>query len=311
MRREKGFTLIELLVVIAIIALLVSILLPSLNRARELAKRAVCSANLHGLGQAFALYAGENSDSWPWIELSGSAQFTADVGTQYNISLNTSTGGNNTSDRSITAILFLLVRGGQPASLFNCPSDSVSQESELLKDPNNDYYWDFVASDANDAVDPNNAHKTMSYSFQAPLYSDTTGRMRKSGVGNSSKSSLVIMADKTPQYGAGSSETPAQTDWTNKALSDGLMKEGMSQNHSNGELVNYLRADFSTTSSQKRADFGIAKDNVYSAAETTKNSTTGEYDPRTEQGPGTLLWNRHVSNEDTFLVGPRGAPTSR
>lgn len=59
-----AFTLIELLVVVAIIALLISILLPSLNGARRSAKRAVCSANQRQIGIASRAYGDENED---WI----------------------------------------------------------------------------------------------------------------------------------------------------------------------------------------------------------------------------------------------------
>ena len=65
MKRSRGFTLIELLVVVAIIALLVSILLPTLGRAKELAKQAMCRANLKGIGSAWALYQNENRDMPP------------------------------------------------------------------------------------------------------------------------------------------------------------------------------------------------------------------------------------------------------
>ena len=59
MHKRKGFTLIELLVVIAIIALLMSILMPALARARRQAKAAICRVNLHSWGIIFKMYSAD------------------------------------------------------------------------------------------------------------------------------------------------------------------------------------------------------------------------------------------------------------
>jgi len=64
--RGSGFTLIEVLVVVAIIALLVSILLPSLTKAREQAKRTLCASNQHQIGLAMVAYSVDHKSTLPY-----------------------------------------------------------------------------------------------------------------------------------------------------------------------------------------------------------------------------------------------------
>ena len=82
-----AFTLVELLVVIGIIALLISILMPALNKARAQARMVTCQSNMRQIGQALTAYAGQHKGRalpvWPWSWHPGLAQnFVWDVGYQ-------------------------------------------------------------------------------------------------------------------------------------------------------------------------------------------------------------------------------------
>jgi prepilin-type N-terminal cleavage/methylation domain-containing protein/prepilin-type processing-associated H-X9-DG protein len=111
-RLGRGFTLIELLVVVAIIALLISILLPSLTAARNNAKAAKCGSNLAQVGKAVHSYLAENSAVFPL-----SYYYASDAAGGYDV--------NNQSPQHAFGYVHwswqLFSKGEVQDELFQCP----------------------------------------------------------------------------------------------------------------------------------------------------------------------------------------------
>lgn len=141
-KRRNGFTLIELLVVVAIIALLISILLPSLSRAREIAKRTVCASNLGGIGRGIKVYANDNDDWYPAARFdpsqAGSDQNSHQITfyTYLSKDYTLSSGDSKIVDSQHTSrsVFLLIINGTCTPKQFTCPSSGDSEDDLRNRD---------------------------------------------------------------------------------------------------------------------------------------------------------------------------------
>ena len=138
---RRAFTLPDLFWLIFILALLISILLPSLSRARELAKRAVCAANLRGIGQGMYIYANDNEEWFPqhyyeptydnakrppehgvrWVGTMGSNDFLSNTEV-------TSKTKSPTRSHPSRSLFLMVISGMSSMKQFVCPSSGDKED---------------------------------------------------------------------------------------------------------------------------------------------------------------------------------------
>ncbi|MFQ5412241.1 MAG: prepilin-type N-terminal cleavage/methylation domain-containing protein [Phycisphaerae bacterium] len=255
MKRSKAFTLIELLVVIAIIALLISILLPSLSRARELSKRTVCAGSgLRGIGQAMYIYAQDDPQVFPSV-----AQVRQASDRNYRVFGGTQIGQDDpqhqdriaepstTGVPSPTVDMWMVVRANNTTpKQFICPSTTDTQ------DPATDTtaYFDFLGSN----------HLSYAYQFQH----DPNRRI----IGTSSEPTFPFMADANPYIKGGVATQPLQDRQS--------QFRGNSKNHTNREGQNILFQDGHVLF-EKGPDVGLSGNSVASLAVSRRRDNVYTY----------------------------------
>jgi len=151
-REPRGFTLVELLVVIGIIALLVGILLPTLNKARRAGYAVKCQSNIKQIVMGCIMYANENKGWYPSVSSNASwtAGPTKDQASSdwihYQQKGNANAPGPRTLDNS-AIVKYLNIRGEKFKELMRCPMDVWDIRTFNNAKPSGTYDFSFTASD--------------------------------------------------------------------------------------------------------------------------------------------------------------------
>lgn len=160
---RKGFTLVELLVVMGIIAVLISMLLPSLGRARETANKVKCANNLRSIGQGMLIYINENKGMLPAAYSyrdCGAMSFNS-AGSAVQLALHDNQAGA-TVDKSYGYIHWSsYINGTVPADAFACPTVKNGGLPQTFPDP--------AAMDAGQGLDGSPAAVAVSSSMNPNL----------------------------------------------------------------------------------------------------------------------------------------------